>query len=128
MLRLAVAQFNATVGDLTGNVERIIQCAAEARSRGAHVLLTPELALSGYPPEDLLLRPDFYRACHRALDDLACRVDGIAIVVGPPEEHDGACYNAATVLKKAGASRRPFCFRGSRISTRRRRRNRVRGR
>ena len=100
MLRLAVAQFNATVGDLTGNVERIIQCAAEARSRGAHVLLTPELALSGYPPEDLLLRPDFYRACHRALDDLACRVDGIAIVVGHPEEHDGACYNAATVIEK----------------------------
>lgn len=100
MLRLAVAQFNATVGDLTGNVERIIQCAAEARSRGAHVLLTPELALSGYPPEDLLLRPDFYRACHRALDDLACRIDGIAIVVGHPEEHDGACYNAATVIEK----------------------------
>ena len=100
MLRLAVAQFNATVGDLTGNVERIIQCAAEARSRGAHVLLTPELALSGYPPEDLLLRPDFYRACHRALDDLACRVDGIAIVVGHPEELDGACYNAATVIEK----------------------------
>ena len=77
MLRIAVAQFNATVGDLTGNVERIIECASEARARGARLLLTPELALSGYPPEDLLLRPDFYRACRRALDDLVCRVEGL---------------------------------------------------
>jgi len=99
MLRIAVAQFNATVGDLTGNVERIVACAAEAKARGAHVLLTPELALSGYPPEDLLLRPDFYRACARSLDDLASRVEGIALVVGHPEEHEGRCYNAATVLE-----------------------------
>ena len=99
MLRIAVAQFNATVGDLTGNVERIIACAREAKARGAQVLLTPELALCGYPPEDLLLRPDFYRACHRALDDLASRVDGIAVVVGHPDEHQGRCYNAATVIE-----------------------------
>ena len=103
MLRIAVAQFNATVGDLTGNVERIIACAAEAKARGAQVLLTPELALCGYPPEDLLLRPDFYRACSRALDDLAGRVEGIApglaIVVGHPEEHAGRRYNAATVIE-----------------------------
>ena len=99
MLRIAVAQFNATVGDLTGNVERIIQCAAEAKASGAHVLLTPELALCGYPPEDLLLRPDFYRACNQALDDLASRIDGIAVVVGHPEESEGRCYNAATVIE-----------------------------
>src|SRR5574343_1102815 len=99
MLRIAVAQFNATVGDLTGNVERIIHCAAEAKARGAQVLLTPELALCGYPPEDLLLRPDFYRACNRALDDLASRIDGIAVVVGHPEEHEGRCHNAATVIE-----------------------------
>ncbi len=99
MLRIAVAQFNAVVGDLTGNVDRIVACAAAAKARGAQVLLTPELALSGYPPEDLLLRPDFYRACQRALDDLAARIDGIALVVGHPEEHEGACYNAATVIE-----------------------------
>ena len=99
MLRIAVAQFNATVGDLTGNVERILQCAAAAKARGAHVLLTPELALCGYPPEDLLLRPDFYRACARALDELAARADGLALIVGHPEEQDGHCYNAATVIE-----------------------------
>ena len=97
MLRIAVAQFNATVGDLTGNVERILKCAAEAKARGADLLLTPELALCGYPPEDLLLRPDFYRACQRALDDLAARAP-LSLVVGHPEEHEGRRYNAATVI------------------------------
>jgi len=109
MLRIAVAQFNATVGDLTGNVERIVACAVAAKASGAQVLLTPELALCGYPPEDLLLRPDFYRACSRALDDLARRIEDVApelaVVVGHPEEHAGRRYNAATVvengLKKA---------------------------
>jgi NAD+ synthetase len=99
MLRIAVAQFNATVGDLTGNVERIVHCAAQAKARGAQVLLTPELALCGYPPEDLLLRPDFYRACQRALDDLAARVGDMALIVGHPEEHQGERYNAATVIE-----------------------------
>ncbi|MGE5471067.1 MAG: NAD+ synthase [Bacteroidota bacterium] len=103
MLRIAVAQFNATVGDLTGNVERILDCAAQAKARGAQVLLTPELALCGYPAEDLLLRPDFYRACRRALDDLAGRVAGIApglaVIVGYPEESEGRCYNAAAVIE-----------------------------
>ena len=99
MLRIAVAQFNATVGDLTGNVERILKYAAEAKARGAQVLLTPELALCGYPPEDLLLRPDFYRACKQALDGLAARVEGIAIIVGHPDEDEGRCYNAATVIE-----------------------------
>ncbi len=103
MLRIAVAQFNATVGDLTGNVERILQCAAAAKARGAHVLLTPELSLCGYPPEDLLLRPDFYRACERALDDLSARVEGIVVVVGHPEASDGCCYNSATVIEDGRA-------------------------
>lgn len=103
MLRIAVAQFNATVGDLTGNVERILDCAVRAQARGAQVLLTPELALCGYPPEDLLLRPDFYRASQRALADLAVRAatvaPGLALVVGYPEENDGRCYNAASVIE-----------------------------
>ncbi|MGE5947105.1 MAG: nitrilase-related carbon-nitrogen hydrolase, partial [Betaproteobacteria bacterium] len=99
MLRVAVAQFNATVGDLTGNVERIVQCAAAAKARGAHLLLTPELALCGYPPEDLLLRPDFYRACAQALADLAARIEGIALIVGHPESHGDLRHNAATLIE-----------------------------
>ena len=59
MLRIAVAQFNATVGDLTGNVERIVKCATEAKARGAQVLLTPELALCGYPAGRPVAAPGF---------------------------------------------------------------------
>ena len=104
MLRIAVAQFNATVGDLTGNVERIVELAGAAKARGARLLLTPELAISGYPPEDLLLRPDFYRACRKALDDLASRVDGISLIVGFPEEYDGRRHNAAAVIENGRIS------------------------
>ncbi|MBS1190475.1 MAG: NH(3)-dependent synthetase [Rhodocyclaceae bacterium] len=98
-LRIAVAQFNAVVGDLPGNVERIVECATRAKARGADLLLTPELALCGYPPEDLLLRQDFYGACDAALENLADRVSGITLVVGHPEARNGRSYNAATVLR-----------------------------
>lgn len=99
MLRVAVAQLNAVVGDLAGNVARIADFAERAKALGADVLLTPELALCGYPPEDLLLRPDFYRACDAALDELAAKVQGIALVVGHPDEYAGRRYNAASVLE-----------------------------
>jgi len=98
MLTVAVAQFNAVVGDLAGNAACIADLAARARAQGADVLLTPELALCGYPPEDLLLREDFYAACDAALDVLAAKVPGIALVVGHPLAADGRRYNAATVL------------------------------
>jgi NAD+ synthetase len=96
-LRVAIAQFNAHVGDLTGNAARIVELAARARDGGADVLLTPELALSGYPPEDLLMRPDFYRACAAQLAILA-REAAVPIVVGHPEESAGQRYNAASLL------------------------------
>ncbi len=99
MLRVAVAQFNAVVGDLAGNAERILRCAEDARAKGAHVLLTPELAICGYPPEDLLLRPDFYAACDTALNDLAARLPGIAVIVGHPLAEGGRRYNAATLIE-----------------------------
>ena len=98
-LRLAIAQLNCTVGDLAGNAERIAGCAARARAAGAHLMVTPELALCGYPPEDLLLRPDFLRACARTLAELAARVEGIGVVVGHPEAYRGDCYNAASLLR-----------------------------
>ena len=96
-LRVAIAQFNALVGDLAGNAARILEFAARAREAGADVLLTPELALSGYPPEDLLMRPDFYRACAAQLDAVA-RAAALPIVIGHPEESSGRRYNAASLL------------------------------
>ncbi|MDT3734966.1 MAG: NAD+ synthase [Denitratisoma sp.] len=98
-LRIALAQINSTVGDLAGNARRIAEFADRARAAGAHLMVTPELALSGYPPEDLLLRPDFYRACARTLTELAGRIEGIAVVVGHPEEREGNYYNAASLLR-----------------------------
>lgn len=97
-MKLAIAQINTTVGDLAGNAARIADSARRARAAGATLLLTPELALCGYPPEDLLLRDDFYQACDRALRDLAAAVPGITLVVGHPAARDGAHYNAASVL------------------------------
>ncbi len=96
-LRIAIAQINCVVGDLAGNVQRILDAAEKAKRAGADLLLTPELALCGYPPEDLLLRPDFYRACDRELHSLA-QAAPLAIVVGHPEFCDGRRYNAASLL------------------------------
>jgi len=87
------------VGDLAGNAAKILKCAEQAREQGAQLLLTPELSLCGYPPEDLLLRDGFYYASAQALNDLAGRVSGIAVVVGHPHEQDGKRYNAASLLR-----------------------------
>lgn len=97
-LVVAIAQFNAVLGDLEANAERIVRCAEEAKAAGADLLLTPELSICGYPPEDLLLRPDFFRACERVLDDLVTKVSGIAVVVGHPLLEGGRRYNAATLV------------------------------
>ncbi|MDQ5947142.1 MAG: hypothetical protein QG619_2574, partial [Pseudomonadota bacterium] len=99
MLKIAIAQFNATLGDLAGNAAKILDYAERACAAGANLLLTPELALCGYPPEDLLLRPDFYRACERELDALAARLPGIAVIVGHPEACDGRHFNSATLIE-----------------------------
>ncbi len=96
---IAVAQLNLTVGDLAGNADRIIAALEEARAAGADLLLTPELALSGYPPEDLLLRPDFYRACSRETERIAAAATGITVVLGHPVEDGDQRYNAASVLR-----------------------------
>ncbi len=98
-LAIAVAQLNFTVGDLTANADRIIRALDQARAAGADLLLTPELALSGYPPEDLLLRPDFYRACSREVARIAVHTRGITLVLGHPEERRDWRYNAASVIR-----------------------------
>ena len=98
-MKLAVAQINCTLGDLSGNAAKILDFAGRAKQQGASLLLTPELSLCGYPPEDLLLREGFYRACDHALHALARQVHGIAVVVGHPHEAGGKRYNAASILR-----------------------------
>jgi NAD+ synthase (glutamine-hydrolysing) len=84
-MRLALAQMNTIVGDLDGNRERILARLEEAREAGAELVLFPELAVTGYPPEDLLLRPDFLRAAARSLEQIAAATTGIAALVGTPD-------------------------------------------
>ena len=97
-LKIAIAQINCSVGDLAGNAARIAAAAREAKAQGADLLLTPELALCGYPPEDLLLRADFYRAANAALLKLAADAPELPMIVGHPEQDGDDCYNAASLL------------------------------
>src|SRR5215470_382289 len=99
MVKIAIAQINCVVGDLAGNAAKIQRYAEEARAAGASLLLTPELALCGYPPEDLLLREGFYRDCVSALERLAGAVSGITVIVGHPQSSEGKHYNAASVIR-----------------------------
>ena len=99
-LRIAMAQFDFPVGDVAGNRDRIAQMIAEARDEhGADIVLFPELALSGYPPEDLLYRPSFLRDCEAAMHAIAAEVQGIVAVVGWPQAAGAVVYNAASVLR-----------------------------
>jgi NAD+ synthetase len=100
-LRIALAQFDFPVGDVAGNADRIIELMHEARDEyGAEVVLFPELAVSGYPPEDLLLRPGFLRQCEQALQRIAAAAHGIVAVVGWPQSAGAVVYNAASVLRE----------------------------
>ena len=98
-MKIAIAQINCTVGDLAANAAKITDYARRAKEQGAAILLTPELSLCGYPPEDLLLRDGFYHDCDAALRDLAQQVHGITVIVGHPQKVGKSCYNAASVLR-----------------------------
>lgn len=98
-LTVAVAQLNCVVGDLSGNARRILDAVTQAKAAGADVVLTPELALCGYPPEDLLLRPAFLQACADELAALAVQVQGVTVLVGYPAVQGGSRYNAAAVIR-----------------------------
>ena len=89
MIKVALAQINATVGDLAGNARRIVGAARRAHAAGAQLLVAPELALCGYPPEDLLLRPAFMQSCAEALAGMAVELaacEGLHVVVGHPHQ------------------------------------------
>lgn len=100
-LRISIAQLNFLVGDVTGNCELILKAAHLARDeQQADVVVFPELTLTGYPPEDLLLRPQLIQRVEQALERLCCEGGGIDIVVGYPRLHDGQLYNAAGVVRQ----------------------------
>ena len=96
-MRLALAQIDTVVGDLDGNRDRILARLEEAREAGADLVLFPELAVTGYPPEDLLLRPSFLRAARRTLDEIAAASKGISALVGFPHL-DRDLFNACAVI------------------------------
>jgi len=97
---LALAQIDPTVGDVAGNVEKIRSARAQAAALGADLALLPELAVSGYPPEDLVLKPAFVAACRAGVAELAADTadGGPGLVVGAPWRVDDRLYNAALVL------------------------------
>ena len=95
-MRLALAQINPVVGELAGNRALILERLEEAKDRGADLVLFPELAVTGYPPEDLLLRPGFVRAAERSLEEIARSARGTVAVVGTPH-FDRDLFNAAAV-------------------------------
>ncbi|MFC3813572.1 NAD+ synthase [Lysobacter sp. GCM10012299] len=104
-LRIALAQFDFPVGAVHQNAERIAQMIVQARDEyGADVVLFPELALSGYPPEDLLLRPGFLADCEAAIHRVASSTQGIVAVVGWPQAAGSVVYNAASVLRDGHVS------------------------
>lgn len=99
------------MGDLSGNVQKIIAAAAQAYANGARMLLTPELALCGYAAEDLYLRPAFLDACEVALRELqaaSVQWPGMALVIGHPQREVGQLYNAASVLRDGQSIARYF--------------------
>ena len=96
-MRLALAQINSVVGDVDGNAAKVVEWMEEARGANADLVLFPELVVTGYPPEDLLLRPGFIRAARRAVEGIAKATHGITAMVGAPHL-DTDLFNACFVL------------------------------
>ncbi|MGZ9722280.1 NAD+ synthase [Rhizobium miluonense] len=99
-IRIAVAQLNPTVGDVSGNLAKAREARAEAAREGAQLLILTELFISGYPPEDLVLKPAFLRACWKAVESLAADTadGGPGVIVGVPRQDDTGRYNSVAVL------------------------------
>jgi NAD+ synthase (glutamine-hydrolysing) len=95
-MRVGLAQINSTVGDIPGNTAKIIAAIDRAQALGVDLLCFPEMAISGYPPEDLLLRYDFIEANLRALDQVIARSRGLTTITGFVDAQDDL-YNAAAI-------------------------------
>ncbi len=100
-LKIALAQLNLLVGDIEGNADSVIRVASRARDRkGAHAVVFPELTLTGYPPEDLLLRPELAVRVERALERIRRSAVGIDLILGYPRAAGGRLFNAAGVIRE----------------------------
>jgi len=95
---IAIAQINCTVGDIAGNAAKILAAVKQAQQAGATLIITPELALSGYPPADLLLRETFCQLCQQTLTQLAQSIDDITLIVGHPSFDENKLFNAASII------------------------------
>jgi NAD+ synthase len=109
-MTIALAQLNPVVGDLEGNIEKLRRARAEAAMAGADLMLSTELSISGYPPEDLVLKPAFQQRCREAVERLAAETadGGPAVIVGSPWLDDGKLYNAALLLDAGGVAATRF--------------------
>ncbi|MFZ5789851.1 MAG: NAD+ synthase [Pseudomonadota bacterium] len=109
-LVLALAQLNPTMGDIDGNAEKLLEARREAAASGAQLMVASEMIVSGYPPEDLVLKPAFQRRCHESVERLAVATadGGPAMLVGSPWVEDGKLYNAALLLDGGRIAGRTF--------------------
>ncbi|MFH0821409.1 MAG: NAD+ synthase [Pseudomonadota bacterium] len=98
LLRIAQAQINVTVGDLCGNLDKMVDGIQRARAAGADIVTFPELSLCGYPPEDLLLKPGFINDARHYIDKLVPLCRGITVLAGFPDSDAGRVYNAAALI------------------------------
>ena len=100
MIKITLAQQDFPVGDMAGNLVRAKRCISIARDQGSDIILFPELAISGYPPEDLLLRPGFMHQCHDALSELLKDVTGIDVAIGHPWAEGEDRRNAVSWIRE----------------------------
>ncbi|HEX3499820.1 MAG TPA: NAD+ synthase [Stellaceae bacterium] len=101
LLVTAIAQLNPTLGDIDGNIAKLRRAREEASVLGADLVVGTELCVSGYPPEDLVLKPAFLAACEAAVRSFAAETaNGPAVLVGAPWRHEGKTYNAALLLDR----------------------------
>lgn len=98
-MKIAIAQINALVGDIKTNTNKILDYAVQAHAAGASLMMTPEFALCGYPPEDLLFRNDFNLACEKALAHICEALPDITLVIGHPHRVNNALFNAASIIE-----------------------------
>ena len=101
-LRLAMAQINTTVGDLEGNTAKVLECIRKARAQQADLVVFPEMAIPGYPPEDLLFKPSFIRSNIEKMHEVVANSQGITVIVGFVDSQ-GDIYNAAAVAHDGAA-------------------------